>query len=124
MKKFLTLLAVAVLTIHTSSPAQAHLVLVTSTPKNGAMVKSFPRIFSLTFNEEILKFPGKEPSRVQLTAPNQKMIALGKIAISKEVLTVPMSKASVKEGKYRLTYRVVSSDGHVIKGEITFTYKG
>jgi methionine-rich copper-binding protein CopC len=34
-----------------------------------------------------------------------------------------MSKAAVKVGKYRLTYRVVSNDGHVITGQISFTYK-
>jgi methionine-rich copper-binding protein CopC len=39
------------------------------------------------------------------------------------VLTVPMKKASVRAGKYRLTYRVVSKDGHVINGAISFTYK-
>ena len=103
--------------------AQGHSSLINSNPKNGAAVKSFPKTFSLTFNEEILKLPGKEPSRVQLIAPNSKRISLGKVAIAKEVLTVPMSKAEVKAGKYRLTYRVVSNDGHVISGEISFTYK-
>jgi methionine-rich copper-binding protein CopC len=77
----------------------------------------------LTFNEEILRLPGKEPSRVQLIAPNLARISLGKVTIAKEVLTVPMSKAAVKVGKYRLTYRVVSNDGHVITGQISFTYK-
>jgi methionine-rich copper-binding protein CopC len=103
--------------------AQGHSTLVTSSPKSGAVVKTFPKNFSLTFNEEILRLPGKEPSRVQLIAPNAKRISLGKVAIAKEVLTVPMSKAAVKAGKYRLTYRVVSNDGHVINGEISFTYK-
>ena len=78
--------------------AQGHSTLVTSTPKSGAVVKTFPKNFSLTFNEEILRLPGKEPSRVQLIAPNAKRISLGKVAIAKEVLTVPMSKAAVKAG--------------------------
>ena len=122
MRKFALVLLSGALTL-TTPAAQGHSNLVTSTPKSGAVVKTFPKTFTLTFNEVILKLPGKEPSRVQLIAPNSKRIPLGKVAIAKEVLTVAMSKAEVKVGKYRLTYRVVSNDGHVISGEISFTYK-
>jgi methionine-rich copper-binding protein CopC len=122
MRRFGLVLLSSALTL-TTPAAQGHSTLVTSTPKSGAVVKTFPKTFSLIFNEEILKLLGKEPSRVQLTAPNSKRIPLGKVAIAKEVLTFAMSKAEVKAGKYRLTYRVVSNDGHVISGEISFTYK-
>ena len=122
MRRLLALLLVGV--VVTSLPAaQGHSSLVSSTPRNGAVVKTFPKTLSLTFNEEILQLAGKEPSRVQLIAPNRMKIPLGKVSIAKEVLTVAMSKAAVKAGKYRLTYRVVSNDGHVINGEISFTYK-
>ena len=122
MRKFGLVLLSGALALITPA-AQGHSTLVTSTPKNGAVIKTFPKLFSLTFNEEILKLPGKEPSRVQLISPNLARISLGKVTIAKEVLTVPMSKAAVKVGKYRLTYRVVSNDGHVITGQISFTYK-
>lgn len=122
MRKFGLVLLSGALAL-TTPAAQGHSALVTSTPKNGAVIKTFPKTFSLTFNEEILKLPGKEPSRVQLIAPNRMRISLGKVAIVRQVLTVPMNKASVRAGKYRLTYRVVSKDGHVINGKISFTYK-
>ena len=122
MRKFGLILLSGALAL-TTPAAQGHSALVTSTPKNGAVIKTFPKTFSLTFNEEILKLPGKEPSRVQLIAPNRMRISLGKVAIVRQVLTVPMKKASVRAGKYRLTYRVVSNDGHVINGKISFTYK-
>ena len=122
MRKFGLVLLSGALALITPA-AQGHSALVTSTPKNGAVIKTFPKSFSLTFNEEILRLPGKEPSRVKLIAPNAKRISLGKVTIAKEVLTVPMSKAAVKVGNYRLTYRVVSNDGHVITGQISFTYK-
>jgi methionine-rich copper-binding protein CopC len=122
MRKFGLVLLSGALAL-TTPAAQGHSALVTSTPKNGAVIKTFPKIFKLTFNEEILKLPGKEPSRVQLIAPNRMRISLGKVAIVRQVLTVPMKKASVRAGKYRLTYRVVSKDGHVINGKISFTYK-
>jgi methionine-rich copper-binding protein CopC len=122
MRKFGLVLLSGALALITPA-AQGHSALVASTPKNGAVVKTFPKSFSLTFNEEILKLPGKDPSRVQLIAPNLARISLGKVTIAQEVLTVPMSKAAVRAGKYRLTYRVVSNDGHVITGQISFTYK-
>ena len=120
MRKFALVLLSGALAL-TTPAAQGHSALITSTPKSGAVIKTFPKTFSLTFSEEILRLPGKEPSRVQLIAHGAKRISLGKVVIAKEVLTVPMSKAAVKAGKYRLSYRVVSNDGHVISGEISFT---
>lgn len=69
MRKFALVLLSGALAL-TTPAAQGHSTLVTSTPKSGAVVKTFPKTFSLTFNEVILKLPGKEPSRVQLIAPN------------------------------------------------------
>ena len=108
----------------TSLPAaQGHSSLVSSTPRNGAVVKTFPTTLSLTFNEEILQLAGKEPSRVQLFSPSQRRISLGKTVIVREVLTAAVSGAKRESGRYRLSYRVVSADGHVITGALTFTYK-
>ena len=89
----------------------------------GAVVKTFPTTLSLTFNEEILQLAGKEPSRVQLFSPSQRRISLGKTTIVREVLTAAVIGAKRENGRYRLSYRVVSADGHVITGALTFTYK-
>jgi methionine-rich copper-binding protein CopC len=122
MRKFLSALLLGVLI--TSSPAAlGHSSLVTSTPKSGVVIKTFPKNFSLTFNEEILQLAGKEPSRVRLFSPSQRIVALGKTTITGEVLTATVKAAKREAGRYRLTYRVVSADGHVITGEITFTYR-
>ena len=122
MRRLLALLLVGV--VMTSLPAaQGHSSLVSSTPRNGAVVKAFPTTLSLTFNEEILQLAGKEPSRVQLFSPSQRRISLGKTVIVREVLTAAVSGAKRESGRYRLSYRVVSADGHVITGALTFTYK-
>ena len=122
MRRLLALLLVGV--VMTSLPAaQGHSSLVSSTPRNGAVVKTFPTTLSLTFNEEILQLAGKEPSRVQLFSPSQRRISLGKTTIVREVLTAAVSGAKRESGRYRLSYRVVSADGHVITGALTFTYK-
>ncbi len=122
MRRLLALLLVGV--VMTSLPAaQGHSSLVSSTPRNGAVVKTFPTTLSLTFNEEILQLAGKEPSRVQLFSPSQRRISLGKTTIVREVLTAAVIGAKRENGRYRLSYRVVSADGHVITGALTFTYK-
>lgn len=122
MRRLLALLLVGV--VMTSLPAaQGHSSLVSSTPRNGAVVKTFPTTLSLTFNEEILQLAGKEPSRVQLFSPSQRRISLGKTTIVREVLTSAVIGAKRESGRYRLSYRVVSADGHVITGALTFTYK-
>ena len=122
MRRLLALLLVGV--VMTSLPAaQGHSSLVSSTPRNGAVVKTFPTTLSLTFNEEILQLAGKEPSRVQLFSPSQRRISLGKTVIVREVLTAAVIGAKRENGRYRLSYRVVSADGHVITGALTFTYK-
>ena len=122
MRRLLALLLVGV--VMTSLPAaQGHSSLVSSTPRNGAVVKTFPTTLSLTFNEEILQLASKEPSRVQLFSPSQRRISLGKTTIVREVLTAAVIGAKRENGRYRLSYRVVSADGHVITGALTFTYK-
>ena len=122
MRRLLALLLVGV--VMTSLPAaQGHSSLISSTPRNGAVVKTFPTTLSLTFNEEILQLAGKEPSRVQLFSPSQRRISLGKTTIVREVLTAAVIGAKRENGRYRLSYRVVSADGHVITGALTFTYK-
>ena len=122
MRRLLALLLVGVV-MTSLSAAQGHSSLVSSTPRNGAVVKTFPTTLSLTFNEEILQLAGKEPSRVQLFSPSQRRISLGKTTIVREVLTAAVIGAKRENGRYRLSYRVVSADGHVITGALTFTYK-
>ena len=50
MRKFGLVLLSGALAL-TTPAAQGHSALVTSTPKSGAVMKTFPKTFSLTFNE-------------------------------------------------------------------------
>ena len=110
---FLTTLSIA--------PSHSHSALVTSVPKADAILNLAPRSVTLTFNEDILELKGKQISTVSLASVAGRKIALKKPRITANILTARISPPILKAGKYRISYRVVSADGHVITGGYTFT---
>ena len=102
--------------------AYAHSTLVTSNPKSGAVLSKSPNSLALTFNENLIKIAGKNVSRVSLTDSNNAVIKLGKTTISKSRITAKITSA-LKSGNYKISYRVVSNDGHPVSGTIEFRIK-
>ena len=100
-----------------SSNAFAHTHLQKSVPANGSVLSTAPENFVLTF---------AEPAR--LTA-----LSLQKGSETPQKLT-PLPSAAAREmsipaprltpGKYVLSWRVVSDDGHVMPGKLSFTITG
>lgn len=95
--------------------ASAHAELLSTTPDDGAALDRAPAEAVLTFNEpvqlidgSIRLFPGDEdPLTLDVHVRNTSVVA-------------PLP-ATLDEGAYALSYRVVSADGHPISGAITFT---
>jgi len=110
---FLTTLSIA--------PSHGHSALVTSAPKADVILNLAPRSVTLTFNEEILELKGKQISSVSLATVAGRKIALSKPQISANRLIARITSPTLKSGKYQISYRVVSADGHVITGGYTFT---
>jgi methionine-rich copper-binding protein CopC len=94
--------------------AQAHTHLQKSTPSDGSVVAKSPPTITLRFSEA-----------ARLTAawiqngnePRQKLAALSEKAATEVTVTVP----TLKPGSYVVSWRAVSSDGHVVPGQIHFT---
>ena len=110
---FLTTLSIA--------PSHSHSALVTSVPKADAILTMAPRSITLTFNEDILELKGKQISSVSLATVAGRKVALTKPQISANKLTARISSPTLNSGKYQVSYRVVSADGHVITGGYRFT---
>jgi methionine-rich copper-binding protein CopC len=110
---FITTLSVA--------PSHSHSALVTSVPKADVILNLAPRNVTLTFNEDILELKGKQISSVSLATVAGRKIALTKPQISANKLIARITSPTLKSGKYQISYRVVSADGHVITGGYTFT---
>ena len=103
----------AVLSVNAPA-AQAYSVLVSSSIKDGARLAEAPKQLVLTFNESIQP----EFNQVALTGPDG-AVKLADPATKGPALTVPFP--DLDAGAYKAVYRVVSADGHVIDGSISFT---
>ncbi|WP_049575448.1 copper resistance CopC family protein [Nonomuraea sp. SBT364] len=112
----LTAILAALFVLVTAAPAQAHDTLKSSDPAKDATVKSVDEV-TLEFSNKV-RMPFvivRGPGDVQHQAGDPE--ADGPVVRQK-------LKGELPDGKYTIAYRVVSSDGHPIDGEIPFTVKG
>lgn len=117
----------------TASPsALAHAQLLSSSITDGASLDTFPEVITLTFNEELINLEskgGKSATQVSLQEIVQEKVQ-GEIDLQVEILGAKLvitpsalinSNSNSRAGEYALKFRVVSNDGHVISGELSFT---
>ena len=118
--------------------AMAHSQLVSTTPEDGAILRQTPTHLTLIFAEpaklikiEITKFKqnqkkawlqsllgGKAGEAVALDNPPLDMADL-KNATHHSIALSPL-----QNGNYEVNWRALSADGHVIKGNLSFTIEG
>ena len=120
MKRLIVITTGLFLTIILGSmpSASAHTALVSSNPKSGAMLHSSPKYISLTFNEELVSIAGKDVNKIRLFNAKGKEIKLPKSQVIHKDIVVAVSK--LPASRYKVTYRVVSADGHPISGSFSF----
>ncbi|MEU4223949.1 copper resistance protein CopC [Nonomuraea sp. NPDC026600] len=112
----LTALLAALVLLGTAGPALAHDALKSSDPAKGATVESIDKV-TLEFTSPI-RIPV-----VIVRGPGGTAYQSGDPHAGGKVVTQEL-KGTLPNGKYTIAYRVVSSDGHPIEGEIPFTVKG
>ena len=113
----LAALAVAVLS---PTPALAHAVLVKSVPAQRATLAEPPTRVELWFNERL------EPaySRVSVTNEAGTQVDLRDVAVSSDdPRRLAVSLPVLVPGRYTVSFRVLSVDGHVVESKLTFTVK-
>ncbi|MER5646945.1 copper resistance CopC family protein [Streptosporangium sp. NPDC002524] len=111
----LALLAALVLGTAFASPALAHDRLKSSNPAKGAKVENLEEV-KLTFSATV-RFPNVVVRSGDETHQDGKADADGPVVTQKV-------KGDLPPGEYVIAYRVLSSDGHPIEGEIPFTLLG
>lgn len=98
--------------------APFHLRLEKSDPADGATVTS-PKAIRLWFSQ-----PTQLPlTRITVTGPNAAKVATGAIRQDKEPkapVEVPVP-ATLVPGRYQVSWRAMSADGHVVQGSFGFT---
>ncbi|MEV5503732.1 copper resistance protein CopC [Nonomuraea fuscirosea] len=115
-KAALAALACALFLIFPASPAFAHDTLKSSSPAKNAQISS-PKEIELEFSAGV-KFPF-----VVLHDAAGKEIALGEPRLDGPLVRTDVPQ-TLPPGSYVLAWRVVSSDGHPIEGEIPFGVRG
>ena len=121
MKKVLALLAITVLTIQVSPSAQAHSKITSFTPRPNAVVTELPKKVTITFSEAPLTFKKKKINLISVMSPEKKVISIGQTKVVGRALVIALSDQEAAPGKYRVTYRMASPDGHVVSGSYRFT---
>ncbi|MFI6387904.1 copper resistance protein CopC [Nonomuraea sp. NPDC050540] len=111
----LAALLAALILLGTASPALAHDALRTSDPAKGSTVKSVDQVK--------LEFTAKVRMPFVIVRGDGGEFHEGKPELDGKVVSQVL-KGALQDGKYTIAYRVVSSDGHPIEGEIPFTVKG
>ncbi len=114
----LSLLAAAGLLLLTPTAASAHDEFLSSTPEAGSTVGTTPTEISLTFSGDLLTTPGAAVLEV-LTEDGTNLAADAPL-IDATTLTQPLTPDPIS-GVVTVRWKVVSSDGHPISGEFTYT---
>jgi copper resistance protein C len=104
-----------------ASPASAHDYLVSSSPAAGSTISEAPNQVSLTFDDVVLFNPQAGiHSLVVVTDAKGNHFETGCSSALDRVVNVPVSLGGA--GTYKVTWDIVSADGHPVTNSIDFTY--
>jgi methionine-rich copper-binding protein CopC len=108
-------LAAAALLVGAATAAQAHNILVGTSPVDGSTAKVVPAQVVLTFNEPAMAV-GTE---IIVTGPAGK-VQSGAAVLVNNTVTERLQPGS-PAGQYTVVWRVTSTDGHPVSGRFSFT---
>ncbi|MGF3056982.1 copper resistance protein CopC [Microbacterium sp. YY-01] len=115
MRLLLAILIGCVLTLITGvPPANAHAILLDTTPGDGEALEQAPETAELQFNEPVQLIE----DAIRLFPSDGDPIALN--AQTHDHAVVISLPDRLADGTYALSYRIVSADGHPVGGAITF----
>jgi methionine-rich copper-binding protein CopC len=96
--------------------ASAHEVLVGSDPPDGASLSATPSRVTLTFDNPVQA----GFTTMTVVGPDGGRWEQGPVVEQSERISVGVHRLG-PAGRYRVGYRIVSSDGHPVSGEVAFT---
>ena len=99
--------------------ASAHAILTDSNPKMLSTISNAPEQIWLEFDGNLIEFPEKNSNFLNVTDSKGRSITKGKSFVGGARLSVKI-KSGLMKGRYGVAWRVVSDDGHVVKGSSYF----
>lgn len=113
-----TALLTALFAFAAPSGASAHDSLAQSDPAAGSTVETLPAQLTLTFSAKLLD--GSGATEVVVTDADGDSVTDGVPTVDGAIVTQPLDREA-DAGAYKVVWRVVSSDGHPISDEFSFT---
>jgi methionine-rich copper-binding protein CopC len=112
-------LALALLVLIPGAPAFAHAQLTGANPKANAVLTKAPTQIKLTFDDDLIAL--ESSNKIEVTNSKGQRVDTNNSSVLGNQLTVSLKKLSA--GKYRISYRVLSADGHPVAASYYFTVK-
>jgi methionine-rich copper-binding protein CopC len=122
MKKLTTITISVLLIFAGMESADAHAQLSLSNPTKNQIVRTLPSLVWLEFDGDLLSFGDKQNHKITVTNSRKKRVDIGGPIVGGARISTKL-KAGLPAGKYFVSYRVVSEDGHPVEGSYTFSYK-
>ena len=104
--------------------ASAHNYLVSSTPEAGSVLTSLPPEFVITTNDVLLDFGGENTGSagaLEVQGPDGLFYGDGCVTVSGASISTPAALGPA--GDYTVIWRVVSTDGHPVSNQFSFTWQ-
>jgi methionine-rich copper-binding protein CopC len=102
--------------------AYAHGDITGTSPKINSIVTASPKTIFMQFDGNLIVLSGKKSNF--LTLVDSKGV---EVRLTDSVVTGPKITAKILDqltpGKYKVNWRIVSEDGHPVKGSFLFTFK-
>ena len=98
-------------------PASAHTVLVSANPAENSIIQSLPSTISITFAEELIDIG--DSNSISVTDESGTELTSLTPLVEGAVLTAELKQTELT-GKFKVSYRAVAADGHVITGNYVF----
>ena len=114
--------SIAAISVANTSTAFAHAEFIGSNPKANSTVKSLPATLWAEFGEKLMVIGDKNPNSISVTDSKKLKVNSGPALISGARISTKL-KTGLSSGKYLVSYRIVSEDGHIVNGKFSFTYK-
>ena len=97
-----------------AGPAAAHNELIGSIPEDGSTVAATPKVVELAFDQPVQR----EFDQLAVLDEDDHHHEEGEVEIVGGRVRQPVGE--LEPGTYRITYRIVSADGHPVTGTVTF----
>lgn len=119
--RFIAPLVISLLSI-TATPAFAHAQVTSSSPLKNQVITKLPEWIWIEFDGDLMTFGDKNPNEIIVTDSKSKRVDT-KLALVGGARISTKLKPGIKAGRYLVSYRVVSEDGHPVQGSFYFTYR-